>query len=298
MGLKHKRHIVVAFFVILALSITVAAIAVSVADGDDLTVPTEELVTEINTESETEIATETVTETPTETVTEKATETVTEKATEDTSAEVPVNAGSVRAINGHAVCIDPGHGFDDVGTSNPDLGIYEKDIVLAVGLKLREKLENEGVRVYMTHDTNTPPPESDKNKQYLFGMKKRTSYANSLSDVSLYVSIHCDAFYEDSSVHGSRIYYMSDEPTSESVANAVAESLVDAGSEKKPLIKPMTGMDSYQVLRTTEMSAILIETGFISNEEEAKKMITDEWVDYMAGAIADAIVKSLNDKVI
>ena len=235
---------------------------------------------------------------PTETVTEQATEKVTEKATEASKVVIPPNDNSVRPITGHAVCIDPGHGFDDVGTSNPDLGIYEKDVVLAVGLKLREKLENEGVRVYMTHDTNTPPPESNKNEMYLFGMKKRTSYANSLSDVSLYVSIHCDAFFDDTSVQGSRIFYMSDEPTSESVANAVAEALVNAGSEKKPLIKPMTGMDSYQVIRTTDMAAILIETGFISNEDEAKRMMTDEWVDYMAGALADAIIKSLNDKVI
>lgn len=273
MSLKNKRHIVIAFFVILALSIGVAAVAVSVADGDPLTVPTEE-----NTAEMTEIATET--------------------ATEEASEIVPLVDEPDHAGHGHAVCIDPGHGFDDVGTSNDELGVYEKDVVLAVSLKLREKLEDEGVKVYMTHDTNTPPPESDENKLYLFGMKKRTSMANSLSDVSLYISIHCDAFYEDTSVRGSRIFHMSDEPDSESVANAIAESLINAGSEKTPLVKSMTGMNSYQVLRDTDMAAVLVETGFVSNEDEAKAMLTDEWVDYMAGALADAIVKSFEDKVI
>ncbi len=271
MSLKNKRHIVIAFFVILALSIGVAAVAVSVADGDLLTVPTEENPTEM-----------------------AETETVTEEASEI----IPLVDEPDHAGHGHAVCIDPGHGYDDVGTSNTELGVYEKDVVLAVSLKLREKLEAEGVRVYMTHDTNTPPPESDKDKLYLFGMKKRTSMANSLSDVSLYISIHCDAFYEDTSVRGSRIFHMSDEPDSESVANAIAESLTNAGSEKTPLVKSMTGMNSYQVLRDTNMAAVLVETGFVSNEDEAKAMLTDDWVDYMAGALADAIVKSFADKVI
>ena len=276
-SLKHKRHVLVAFFVILALSVTVAAIAVSLADGGLIELPpVDENITDENITDESE-ETQAVTEPP------------------ENNEVLPLVEEPSHMGHGHAVCIDPGHGFDDVGTSNNELGIYEKDIVLTVSLELREKLEDAGIKVYMTHDTNTPPPDSKK--PYLFGMKKRTALANSLSDVSLYVSVHCDSF-EDPSVHGSRIFHMSDEPDSESVANAIAEALINAGSEKKPIVKPMTGMDSYQVLRTTDMAAVLIETGFITNEEEAKRMLTDDWVEYMSGAIAEAIIKSFSDKVI
>lgn len=272
LSLKHKRHIVVAFIVILALSIIVASIVVSVADGDYLDPPADDIDTN----------------------------------NIKVDAVVPIeNDGALPVVDkieheghGHAVCIDPGHGYDDVGTSNPELEVYENEVVLRVSLRLRDMLEDQGVKVYMTHDTNTPPPESDKNKQYLLGMKKRTSFANSFSDVSLYISIHCDAFYEDVSVNGSRVFYMAKEADSESVANAVAQALIDAGSEKEPVVKSMSGMDSYQVLRDTSMAAVLVETGFVSNEAEAKNMLTDEWVEYMAGALADAIMKSFENKVI
>ncbi len=264
-SLKNKRHIVVAFFVILALSVTVAAVAVSLADGGLLIPPVNEKTNDTGAEPENNVV-------------------------------LPLVENSGHTGHGHAVCIDPGHGFDDEGTSNPELGVYEKDVVLAVSLKLREKLEDAGIKVYMTHDTNTPPADSPD--PYLFGMKKRTSLANSFSDVALYVSIHCDAYYEDTSVSGTRVFYMSDESDSEKVANAMAKALKNAGSEKEPIVKGMSGMNSYQVLRDTDMAAVLVETGFVSNEAEGKRMLTDEWVEYMAEALAVAIEESFENKII
>ena len=265
-SLKSKRHIVVAFFVILALSVTVAAVAVSLADSETLTPPVDVEVDN------------------------------TPPALPENNVVAPMDVDEGHTGHGHAVCIDPGHGFDDEGTANPELGVYEKDVVLSVSLKLRDKLEDKGIKVYMTHDTNAPPVGSSD--PYLFGMKKRTSLANSFSDVALYISIHCDAYYEDTSVSGSRIFYMSDELDSEKVASEIAAALENAGSEKKPITKGMSGMNSYQVLRDTDMAAVLVETGFVSNEDEAKAMLTDEWVEYMAEALAQAIEKSFEDKII
>ncbi len=265
-SLKNKRHIVVAFFVILALSVTVAAVAASLADSETLTPPVTGQEDKIN------------------------------SALPENNVVTPGNVDEGHTGHGHAVCIDPGHGFGDEGTANPELGVYEKNVVLEVSLKLREKLEDKGIKVYMTRDTDTPPAGSPD--PYLFGMKKRTSLANSFSDVALYISIHCDAYYEDTSVSGSRVFYMSDEPDSEKVANEIAIALENAGSDKKPIVKGMSGMNSYQVLRDTDMAAVLVETGFVSNEDEAKAMLTDEWVEYMAEGLAQAIEKSFEDKII
>jgi len=188
------------------------------------------------------------------------------------------------------VCIDPGHGFDDVGTSNAELGVYEHEIVLAVGLKLRDKLEEAGVKVYMTHDTNEPPP--DASKPYLFGMKKRNGMANSLTDVGLYISVHCDAFFEDTTVYGPRVYHMSDDKGGEGVALEIEKELALLTPEKEIQVKAMSGMNSYQVLRNSDMPAVLVETGFVSNRDEALAMLTEEWQNDIAQALANAIISA------
>ncbi len=195
-----------------------------------------------------------------------------------------------------AVCIDPGHGFDDVGTSNPELGVYEHEVVLSVGLKLRDKLEAAGIKVYMTHDTNEPPP--DAAEPYLFGMKKRNGLANSLSDVGLYISIHCDAFYEDTTVYGPRVYHMSDDKGGEGVAAEIEKELLLLNSEKEIQVKAMSGMNSYQVLRESDMPAVLVETGFLSNPGEGAAMLTETWRDDMAEALAKAIITSCENGVL
>ncbi len=205
--------------------------------------------------------------------------------------DVPMALSQPDEISGAlAVCIDPGHGFDDVGTSNAELGVYEHEIVLAVGLKLRDKLEEAGVKVYMTHDTNEPPPEASK--PYLFGMKKRNGMANSLSDVGLYISIHCDAFFEDTTVYGPRVYHMSDDNGGEGVALEIEKELALLKPEKEIQVKAMSGMNSYQVLRESDMPAVLIETGFVSNHDEASAMLTEEWQNDMAQALANAIISA------
>lgn len=208
----------------------------------------------------------------------------------------PENIQTALSGEGFAVCIDPGHGYDDVGTSNDELGVYEHEVVLKVGLKLRDKLEEAGIKVYMTHDTNERPPEAAE--PYLFGMKKRNGLANSLSDVDLFISIHCDAYFEDPTVSGARVYHMSDDKGGEGVADAISESLAELDPDEEIHVKAMSGMNSYQVLRESEMPAVLVETGFLSNPEEGAAMLTDKWVESMADALANAIIKSFENGVI
>lgn len=256
-GLKYNRSVVTAVILIAVLSVAVAVMSVSFSKRE---------------------------QTPNEPVVQNN-DTIVTVSNEPT---VP-SARSSDEEKGYAVCIDPGHGFDDVGTSNDELGVYEYEVVLNVGLKLRDKLEAAGIRVYMTHDTNEPPPEASE--PYLFGMKKRNGLANSLSDVDLFISIHCDAYFEDPSVDGPRIYHMSDDDGGRLTAEAIASEL-EENDDDEIYIKAMTGMNSYQVIRESEMPAVLIETGFLSNPAEGAAMLTEEWTETMAENIAQGIISS------
>ena len=57
----------------------------------------------------------------------------------------------------------------------------------------------------------------------------------------------------------------------------------------------MSGMNSYQVIRNSDMPAVLVETGFVSNPDEAKAMLTDEWTDSMAEMLCESIMTCFKD---
>ena len=266
--LKFKRSIVVAVIVIALLSVTVSLlIPLFFTRGNDVDPYGKEKLADTQ-----------------------------ELETDPVEIIIPDTPITYSAVDNVSICIDPGHGFDDVGTSNDELGVYEHEVNLAVALKLRDKLESAGMTVYMTHDTNTPPP--DAQTPYLFGMKKRNGLANSLSDVKLFISLHCDAFYEDTTVSGPRVYHMSDDTGGQEVAENIYNSLSELDPDRKVFIKPMSGYNSYQVLRESNMPAVLVEMGFVSNPAEGTAMLTDTWCEAMADAVAEAITDSFEDGAI
>ncbi|MBE6575900.1 MAG: N-acetylmuramoyl-L-alanine amidase [Ruminococcaceae bacterium] len=192
------------------------------------------------------------------------------------------------------VCIDPGHGYDDPGASTEYLGTYtESDVTLAIGLKLRDKLLARGYDVIMTHETNTPPADAPAGEQYLFGLAKRTAYANE-NEPDFYLSIHGDTF-EDPSVQGARVYFQSITGKDNSSITAVAQCFVDAltvaltDAVKTPLLKEMADENAYYVLRNVDMPAVLVEVGFASNPTDAANMLNEAWQDRVAEALANGV---------
>lgn len=192
------------------------------------------------------------------------------------------------------VCIDPGHGYDDPGASTEFLGQYtESDVTLAIGLKLRDKLLARGYDVVMTHDTNDIPAGTAPGEQYLFGLAKRTAYANE-QDPDFYLSIHGDTF-EDPNVQGARVYFQSITGQDNSSITAVAQCFVDAltvaltDAVKTPLLKEMVDENAYYVLRNVNMPAVLVEIGFASNPTDAANMLNDAWQDRVAEALANGV---------
>ncbi len=196
--------------------------------------------------------------------------------------------------SGITICIDPGHGFDDPGASTAFLGeLTESDITLAIGLKLRDELTARGYTVIMTHDTNEIPAGTPAGEQYLFGLAKRTAFANEHKP-DFFLSIHGDTF-ADPSVQGSRVYYQSVTGENNDAITATAQCFVDALTEaltdakKEPLLKEMVDDDAYYVLRNVTMPAVLVEVGFASNANDAANMLDEDWQAKIAAALADGV---------
>lgn len=191
------------------------------------------------------------------------------------------------------VCVDPGHGFDDIGTDSELLGTYtEKDITLSVALALKEELEQKGIRVVLTHDGVTFPKTVIDDGNNLFNPQERISYADT-QPIDYFVSIHCDSYAADSSVNGTRIYYCKGtgyEKDSGRIADKIRSAVNRTFPEaKKAAVRAMENENAYYVIRNAAAPSSLIEIGFVTNPNDAGNMLNEEWRAGLAAAIAEGI---------
>lgn len=189
------------------------------------------------------------------------------------------------------VVIDPGHGGNDVGAQAIRDGVEilnEKDINLDVALRLKSMLEAAGVSVYILR-------ESDET----IALYDRPALANAANG-DLYVSVHNNSSPVNSQAKGTEVYYYS-KPNeadygiySKRLAEEVYGELLSAlgtdgrGAKSEP---------AYAVLNKTRMPAIIIEGAFLSNIDDLRLMMTDEYRQNYALATARAIIRILNESV-
>lgn len=177
------------------------------------------------------------------------------------------------------VVIDAGHGGIDQGASGTEQNT-EKDMTLALSNLVAEKLEQkEQIHVVKTRDEALDQQlTNEKRKQEL---SEKTRIANE-NNAELFVSIHFNS--GPSSANGTETYHYESEQ-SKTLSKTIHKHVVKATGFKD------RGMDSRNlyVLKNTDMPAVLLEIGFISNSYENKAMQTPAFQERVAQAIADGI---------
>lgn len=191
------------------------------------------------------------------------------------------------------ICVDPGHGFGDVGTTSEYLGDWaEKDVTLSISVMLKEELENRGYRVHMLHDGQTIPENALDDGNDLFRPTERIEAARN-ADIDYYVSVHCDSYAADSSVRGTRVYYAKGTSFTKK-SKAAANDIMDAINTQLPDAKKTRVIekdyeDAYYVIREAPVPSSLIEVGFVTNPTDAANMLDEEWRRSIARGIAAGI---------
>ncbi|WP_067727579.1 N-acetylmuramoyl-L-alanine amidase [Oceanobacillus damuensis] len=175
--------------------------------------------------------------------------------------------------------LDPGHGGSDPGgTGN---GIYEKDIVLDIALRIRNILLNdyENVEVQMSRT-------SDSSKS----LDQRTDEANSWG-ADYYLSIHCNAF--NGSAQGYEDYIHSS--LSDSSQTAAYRDILHAEiSRVNELTNRGKKKANFHVLRETSMPALLTENGFIDNTHDANLIKQSSWREKVAQGHVNGLEKAFD----
>lgn len=179
------------------------------------------------------------------------------------------------------VYIDPGHGGQDPGAQGH--GLDEKDVTLAIALKLRSILQNdyENVDVKMSRSSDTTR-----------SLSQRSSDANAW-DADFFLSIHINS--GPSSAQGYEDYIYSG--LSNSSKTAQYQDIIHAEVLKMNQLKDRGQKKAnFHVLRETNMPAILTENGFISNDHDAALIKQSSWIQKVAQGHANGIAKAFGLK--
>lgn len=233
----------------------------------------------------------------------------------DQPAQAP-QAGKVGKDRPLVVMLDPGHGGEDPGAIGKR-GTREKDVVLQIARRLRTLLQKEkGIKVYMT-----------RNEDVFIPLKVRVAKARA-QRADLFISIHADAF-TNRSARGSSVFALSTKGATSSAAKYLAQTQNEAdqiGGVSKSgdlyldhtifdLVQTATISSSltfgkeilgrmgrinklhknkveqagFAVLKAPDIPSILIETAFISNLEEERKLRTSAFQQQLAESILAGI---------
>jgi N-acetylmuramoyl-L-alanine amidase len=178
---------------------------------------------------------------------------------------------------GCTVVLDAGHGGSDQGTAYEDY--LEKDINLAVTLKVKEYMELHGAEVILTRS-------EDKH----VGLKERTTLANQY-EADLFVSLHCNYYEKDDTISGLECYYYNDASTGKAYADGIFQVISERGNVVVRDVKP----ENYYVLRNTSAPAVLVEMGYLSNQSDRLNLLSEKYQDTLAEDLAQGILESLKE---
>ncbi len=194
---------------------------------------------------------------------------------EDTDAE---DTGEEAAAEGGVIVLDPGHGGRDGGCVCG--GVLEKDINLKIAQRTALILQEQGYQVVLTR-------EGDE----WIDKAERVESANERK-AAVYVSIHQNSC-ELADVSGIETWYGENDLTesSQKLAQLIEKAVVRATDANE---RELVADDELCVVNRSRMPSCLIETGFLSNKEERKKLCSDEYQEKIASGIAQGIAAYLN----
>lgn len=181
------------------------------------------------------------------------------------------------------IALDPGHGGYDSGAVGPT-GVLEKNVNLAITLKIGKILQDNGIDVVYTRTSDNVSWPSDVGQD----LQTRCDIANN-ADVQYFVCIHSNSA-DDPSANGTETYYLSGSPEGQKLAQSIQQELTKAIGLQDRGIKTA----GYYVLKNTNMPAILAEIAFISNPTEEKLLNDDSFQNKAAQAVATGILKVVN----
>lgn len=193
----------------------------------------------------------------------------------------------------YQVVIDVGHGGIDSGKVSAD-GILEKDVNLVIARKLKVLLEQENIEVTMTRDSDTGLyRESDTNKK-VADLQNRCELIEKIHP-DCTVSIHQNSF-SSPEVKGAQVFYYGQSEGGAQLAKLIQASLIRRVAPENH--RQAKANESYYLLKRTVSPTVIVECGFLSNPEESRLLVSEDYQDRLVWAIHMGVMEYLNGVIL
>lgn len=207
-----------------------------------------------------------------------------------------VKVGTPKEIYDKILVLDAGHGGTDPGAAGN--GIYENNCTLNIVNAAKDYFDEDGsIKVYYTRTTNTQTniTSGSNGLNTSTSLRARTDLANKV-DADLFISVHINSA-GNTTARGTEVYYSANNNKKNSgglsaskLAQMAYDSVVKAVGSSKRGVKTA----NFYVIRYTNMPAILIETAFISNKQDAEILKSDKKIDQIGKSIYDTVVSAFD----
>lgn len=186
---------------------------------------------------------------------------------------------------GKIIVLDPGHGGEDPGATSKFSDLKEKDLNLKIALKTKALFEQAGYKVIMTRSEDILKYEGDslsmtqKRKMDLLQRKKIMDE----SQADIIVSLHLNGFGENK-YFGAQTFFTKNSKSSQKLAILMQKALkdkVDPQNKREALLKK----DDIIITKNCKVTTIIVECGFLTNEQEEKNLRDEGYQNKLCEAI-------------
>lgn len=195
--------------------------------------------------------------------------------------DAPAPTPAAGALAGICICVDAGHGGYDGGAVARDSGALEKDINLAVALRLRDALRAQGAQVIMTREVDTALADAGAQRKRR-DLQYRVDTANG---AQMFLSIHMNE-YTSRAESGPQVFYRAGQAGSRLLAGALQARLI---ADLAPARVRSAHTGEYYLLEHLQIPAVLVECGFLSNPQEEALLLTSAYQQQVADAICSGV---------
>ena len=191
-------------------------------------------------------------------------------------------------ISNKTIVLDAGHGGEDGGAVSSN-GVTEAETNLKIALKVQKLLEQSGCNVILTRSDEKAIYDIDKTtlrQKKVSDIHNRVKIGNE-SSADIFVSIHLNKIPQQQ-YYGWQTFYKNGDEASKKLATCIQNNLnesIQKENNRVPLkISNVYIMDNVQIPTT------IVECGFLSNAEEEKQLLQDEYQNHLAWGIYTGII--------
>ncbi len=193
-------------------------------------------------------------------------------------------------LNSEVIIIDPGHGGFDGGAVAND-GTVEKEINLNISKNIYEMLSILGYDVILTRETDIGTDDENLNtiaKRKVSDLQNRLTLINSYQN-GIFISIHMNKF-TTSTASGAQVFYSKNKEESFFLAKNIQEAILNSiQKDNKRTVKQAT--KANYLLYNSQIPAVIVECGFLSNENDLKNLKDENYQKQISYAIFEGILK-------